>query len=237
MPRDNDKNALIDYNKRLILFWTPRAACTCAVAIFFKHTGLLDTVLQHHQWPHRYRNIYYNNNRATLRNFKDKSYCKIKVVRNPYHRIVSCYIHYIKTARPNTIKIKNYSFFEYLNAIIKDDIPGYIYKYHVIPQASKADAYISKIVKIENIENDLKKIDKERGFNLYDSYLDIKAKKLTHITPKNENIKYFVGYLKTDEIKKIGVPDYKYFYNDQIKAIVGRIYRLDIERYGYSYPF
>ena len=56
-------------------------------------------------------------------------------------------------------------------------------------------------------------------------------------------INYHYGYQITEyelnhnfyEIKDI--PEYKYFYNDEIRRLVKELYNLDIVKYNYEYPF
>lgn len=58
-----------------------------------------------------------------------------------------------------------------------------------------------------------------------------------HIREKNGNINYFVGNMKASHIITLNNPDYRWFYNDEIKGLVEDIYGDDIKNYGYEYPF
>ena len=50
---------LINFEKELVLYCNPKAACTTAVSWWFKTLGIYESASNHHEWIHKYReNIY-----------------------------------------------------------------------------------------------------------------------------------------------------------------------------------
>ncbi len=77
--------------------WTPKCACTTACKMFFHHLGLLEEALEFHEFIHQYRQRVYEPKHQVLTNyFHDKDMFKFKVVRDPYRRAVSSYVHYMR---------------------------------------------------------------------------------------------------------------------------------------------
>lgn len=71
----------------------------CNEMVFFQ-LGLLNEALDYHHWVHNYRiDIYYKQKEylANLNSVLSPDYLRIKLVRSPYQRAVSSYIHAIRT--------------------------------------------------------------------------------------------------------------------------------------------
>src|SRR5680860_168610 len=89
---------ILDSQHQLMLFWSAKAGCTFAVKWMLDHMGLLQEALAHHQWVHKFRvaKLYAGlAHKSSVRDFLDSldGYRAIKIVRNPYKRAVSSYIH------------------------------------------------------------------------------------------------------------------------------------------------
>ena len=66
---NNDRCALIDHKSKMIMFWTPRAACTTSVSTFYKNMGTFDTVIKKFPWIHNHRDTHFygEHGRITVR--------------------------------------------------------------------------------------------------------------------------------------------------------------------------
>jgi hypothetical protein len=98
---------LLDEKRRVVMDWTPKAACTKAVEMFWIQMGISRGVYYPNSaFIHNYRNRMYfyskcghvGNDMLTI-----KQYYKFKVVRNPYNRAVSSFLHSMKTNIAHTI--------------------------------------------------------------------------------------------------------------------------------------
>ncbi len=80
----------------IAVMWSPKAACTTAIVWAFRHNGLLEEALEYSPWIHRYRLQRYQKSEryiARLRNLGAHSRYVIKIVRNPFERAVSSFLH------------------------------------------------------------------------------------------------------------------------------------------------
>lgn len=92
----------------------------------------------------------------------------------------------------------------------------------------------NKFVKIENLYEDMQDVNRLTGCNFKTDFTSYH-----HLHKTDE--KNFVGFKVFKKNHKKDpptpeIPDYKYFYNTQIKQDIGRAYRRDIIAYGYRFP-
>ena len=55
----NHENGIVDEKSKLVMLWTPKAACTTACIMMFKHMGLLEDALKRSKWIHEYRTKFF----------------------------------------------------------------------------------------------------------------------------------------------------------------------------------
>ena len=232
----NDANALIDNQSKVIMFWTPRAACTASVSMFYKNMKIFDDVIKKHKWIHDHRPIFYKQfGRINNQLVADPQYFKFKMVRDPYKRAVSTYFVLVSNLHRGKVRF-DISFMEYLKRIKNGFDFGPSINYHSIKQTSNWDKFMDKIVKIENVGLGLQEIDTKCKTQFKQSYDYITKSQNDHVRVKNTKINYFVGNMKASNIIKLS-PDYVWFYNEKIRKLVEDIYGQDIVNYGYEYPF
>ena len=80
----------------IAVMWSPKAACTTVVSWAFQHNGLLQEALGFNPWIHCYRLHHYQKTERylrRLRHFGQHARYVVKVVRNPFDRAVSSFIH------------------------------------------------------------------------------------------------------------------------------------------------
>lgn len=89
---------LVDRNRKIAFMWSAKAGCTFGVKWFFAKCGLLDDAIKHYPWIHDYTlNVYIHkdeyNQALDLLLERPEEFAIIKLVRNPFNRVVSSYIH------------------------------------------------------------------------------------------------------------------------------------------------
>lgn len=214
---------LFNENKKIIIDWSAKAGCTNIVTMFFKYIDLYKNFnLKNPIDIHDKRLEYLKKNMVTDNIMLDNKYLKIKFVRNPYTRAISSYIHYV------IVYNNNISFFDFLNNLnnnkYKYDI-HYASQHHLLEK--KQEIY-NEIVKIENINSEIERINTK--YNIKLEYYPLS----NHHSQKKLYEKKYVGYIKYLNIKNI--PSYRYFYDDErIKQLVYDIYKIDINLYNYTF--
>lgn len=224
---------LINDPKKIIFELSAKSNCTVITKMFFDYIGQLERALKFSSWIHDYRGKYSRRQSLPLKN-EEKDYIKIKFIRNPYDRAVSSYFHVMKTKLHIRWRLnKKLSFNDFLDIYHK--IKNKRGSDHIKPQTLGREYlninYFDEIIHVEDLESEINKINKKYNLNLncnYDSH---------HWTCKNisEKKQYFVGNLSYNEISKLiknnELPDYDYFYNDEIRQKVNEIYKNDINLY------
>ena len=83
-------------HRKIIMDWTPKAACSVMIAMFFDSMGIQQDI-NYTGFIHRYRKevFYPRYGHVTMEELLDTLWYKFKVVRNPYARMVSSYMHVV----------------------------------------------------------------------------------------------------------------------------------------------
>lgn len=247
---------LVDYTNKILMDWTPKADCTSAVVMFLEHMGIYHKI-HYSGWPHEFRlkKFYLQCGYVSTTSYTDSSWIRFKVVRNPYNRAVSSYIHAMRGNLFNIyehLDIQNISFLEFLVHLSKLPEEKF-YKYlgeHARPQHRLFEKYAHEhpeslsqpiyhyIIQAEAPHDELEKLNAKISGRPFTSkrqrYSD------THHAPRNASLSSeFIGDVKWWEIvKRGGIPsNYGVFYNDVTKSYVDKLYKLDILLYGYTFPY
>ena len=152
---------------KFIIDWSAKSACTIVCKVFFDYMDELDNAMKFHKWIHMSRSAYYKKygtvNRELLLSNK---FIKIKFVRNPYSRAVSSYIHVMKKKPLSEIfNNEDMSFYTFLLNLKKQQYRGDIhYNFQLVHKEEKN--IFDHIIKIENFENEIKKLNKLYNINL-----------------------------------------------------------------------
>jgi len=248
-------NPPILYDKKLNLSvsFNAKSGCSFFVKWFFYQTNLYEKSESYHRFPHKYRTDIFMKNK-NYNNFDIEKSNIITLVRNPFTRVVSSYSHCIKNGYINKdmslflkreiTKYNTFTFYEFVKYLKTIDITNC--DIHHKTQYREIDYKF--ILKVENLFEDFRNLENE--LNLLNSPLDKISNSLSfHKVIKNNDFKEscynFDFYFKESnedgklfEYKDIiGIPDYKYFYNDELIEDILIIYKDDFELYKYDKTF
>lgn len=228
---------LIDRERKVIMDWSPKGGCTIVIKMFYRRMGLLKKALETDKWVHEYRMFHFFNDHPTFKeDFERSDFFKFKVVRSPFTRVVSSYLHTIRNESMHQPVKKvlgkwsaNISFSKYLNFLEKIDLkeadPHYAFQTkHFEEQGFNFD----RIVKLESLHEGIHEINQTMrvGYNL-------EGISSPHHVKKNEELKFEAFNKRYSKIKN-DVPSYHNFYNAELVEQVKRIYKLDLEMYSYD---
>lgn len=243
---------LFSKDQNLALFFSAKGGCTFAVKWFFFQTNHLDQALAYHPWIHEYRQKVfcrlseYKNHVHEILNKKTRI---IKVVRNPYARAVSSYIHAARCGYENE-KISRFlnrpinndtgfsfrEFIGYLGSIDlhSADTRGCDPHHRVQIHRSEEKGLVKPdyIVKIENSFDAFKRIEAELG--LQESNLESLNRSGHHTSRNKENT--FSGDISysVNSTKGLSFPSYINFYDDSLRKEVMKLYQIDFKTYDYD---
>lgn len=240
---------VLNIDKKIALFFNAKSGCTFAVKWFFNQIDHLNVAMEYHYFVHRYRNEIYLKSKIFERSEIDfiqnagKDYLKIKVIRNPFERAVSSYMHFLRMLdikHPAIIKDfgvgfkkLDYSFFEFLEMLSTINIDSCDIHWKQQFQHIERILNFDFLINIKDSTTALLKL--EKTFNL------VRTKNIEsliysghHSTSKKSLENKFCGNTSyTIEVRQ-NRPEYKCFYNKELEEKVRMIYHLDFEKYNFS---
>ena len=198
--------------------------------------------------------------------YTDDSWIRFKVVRNPFDRVVSSYIHCMKTdlllkhafhenhSLQSLFSFEN--FVDYLSSLRgKSSLQNLALGHFKIQSTEyELDYYLNNrnqslfhvIIQIENPFENLKLLNQlieQRSINSGNLFknisfvLDSLPESINHYINRTTETTSYVGHLPWSEIKHQIPSSYKYFFREPFISQVKRIYADDLFLYNYSYPF
>lgn len=235
---------LVNEKYNIIFFWSYKCGCTFIKYLFYNEINKKNYSTNYIKFLTAF-NILYNN----INNKQLRLYTKIYVCRNPYIRIVSCFLdkyinNYFSILFNTNIAFKNFftknkiksTFKEFINLVYEKLVlkKFNLIEYNHIEEQFNNTFYFDKIFKLEDI-------------NLNDNFYDYLNTLVPSLTCKNEKMifknytntqtstmyidnAYNLEYQELLHLKKNNaLPNYKCFYNDEIIEKVNEIYKNDFK--------
>jgi hypothetical protein len=214
---------LINHKHRFICFWIPKCACTTIKHWFLDTLGIKVKGDIHKQIGYL-DGEYFVSKEDIEKKYSD--YYKFIVVRNPYDRLVSYYTSKILNGINlflNT-NIANCSFKDLVEIVLKTKNKDL--EHHLQPQFCGLEGiFFDKIVKVENLEDDLKEVCQHLDI----PFTGIKKHNKTEKGKVNELVMNWIP----SNFKRKGIPDYELFYDENLKRRVRTKFIEDFVLFGY----
>lgn len=166
---------------------------------------------------------------------------KILLTRNPYKRVVSMFTN--KYLGRNTVdnlqkkfKINKNTFYDFVLKLKEFKDNNNWPDIHLTPQLFNYENN-DILIKLENFEN-IRQIYINMSFNdLLQSVNNFLSKDYGYInkTDNRDNSNIFIGYKEYSDYYEGPWPDYKYFYDEDIKKLVYEIYKKDFINLDYDF--
>lgn len=231
------------YNKNfpLVIFWTPKSGCTTVNKWFFFQIGILNNANKDTIEVHRYRDFVYRKEPSytqelttiLLKAQKDT----YKIVRNPYKRAVSSFLHTICSpwllVLFNSDINKGLSFKQFLYHL--KNLGGAIHTIdrHIAPQYIYGEEHIIKnYIQLETFNNRITEI--EHKYKLLKAPISQISKSSHHFSNKMIHSGNFAETTLTYKTLSGNFPTYDSFYDNETKNLVNEIFIRDFEVYNYN---
>lgn len=239
---------LVDNRNKILMEIIPKADCSGATVMFAQNMGFRYG-LEYDGWPHHFRKkyLYTRCGRATPCMMYDPSYFRFKVVRNPYSRVVSGFIHIMRAP----LLLKNYvteeqrknwtfnDFLQVLQTLNETELQHYGQGHCSFQSQPFERRYYGQkhttiyhaFVHAENSKEQLKAINEHLGtsFSLHNI--------IRQGATKNRYQKEYVGSMPWWQLKDRIPKDYGLFYSKYSKQIVEKVFHWDLLLYNYTFPY
>jgi hypothetical protein len=238
----------VDPDSRFILFFTAKSGCTFAHRWFFEQIGKLDEALEYNKWIHRYRINKYHKDpefKSILQTAWEKRAKNIKLVRCPFQRAVSSYLHCVRFKKLHgdisgfldrpVDEDNTFSFEEFVKFLDSIDITkcNPHYRRQTSDLEINGRLLFYRVIKLENSIQAFSNLEKDLGLKQTD-LLGLSASH-HHINKGNvENSYCGDKYIK--HMDKL-INHYRDFYNDSTIKKITQIYAADFKSYNYSKSF
>lgn len=243
---------IVDSGNKLVLLWSAKAGCTFAIKWLFDHMGLLEEAIACDPWVHRYRNgVLYASarHRAAVEDFTKhpSSYRVIKVVRDPFRRAVSSYIHaavssyedarmsaFLGVTIDNTARFSFRQFISYLGSVDLRECDVH----HRLQTHPLERCLVPAPAFVINLEHSMESLSKlEAYLGLPPTDLGRYRESRHHTRTASENFAQCCGDVAFDIHHKPSheraIPAYRHFYDADLEEKVYALYAEDFLRYAF----
>jgi len=232
----------------LAILWSAKSGCTFIVKWFLLQRGELEQAIAFSDWIHDYRTKVYRRSDAYNAGVHRAEFGKfryLKLVRNPFSRAVSSYLHMVRTVGDSNFHAPfnaflgrdiesehGVSFSEFCDFLLAIDISNADIHYRQQAHRLEVEGLIDldHIVHLEALHAELTPIVSRYGL----TSASIDELSASHHNTRREKIRHFVGSKPFLRLENDTYPDYVSFYNEDLKRKIMHIYAEDFERYGYK---
>ena len=222
--------------------WSGKAGCTVAAMMFFRHMGILDEAREYHPWIHTFRQkVFYERYPVATSDLLSRKNVLFKVVRNPFTRAVSSLrnkvrvlgknrklVEFLKLDSIEEITFRRFvDFLEATDLRVRCDV-------HYREQVQDYELLNLRqpiVCKLESLNEGITSLNQRFGFEF-----DPEGLSSEHHAKKNPHRTEFAADTCWSEFAD-ELPDYRLFYDDELREQVSRIYRRDLDAYGYAFPW
>ena len=235
-------------DKDVAVLWSAKAGCTFAVKWFLYQRGELEQALQHSDWIHDYRTQVYRSSPVYEAGVHRAEYGKFRyfrLVRDPYSRAVSSYLHMVRTVGDTAFHApfndflgrdieagSGVSFAEFCEFLLSIDVSRcdihYRQQAHLLETRGLID--VDHVVHLESLEQELDPLVGKYHLKP----VSVGELSASHHNTRRSRSHGFVGDQPFQRTAEDVYPDYHQFYNEELAAMVRTIYAEDFHRYGYS---
>ena len=161
-----------------------------------------------------------------------KDYLKVLFIRDPFRRLVSFYCHWVVRDDKKwcfaddgrAYPLHGQTFSDFLRTMERIAARGIRFQHHLIPQVRGVrHIEFDRVIAIEDLDAQLSALNAKFGFD--------------YAVPKRNPTRYdnaiarHVYDCEPNELRKNGIPSYRYFYNERLVKAATEIYRADVEYY------
>jgi hypothetical protein len=258
------KHIMVDPVRKIMLSFTPKAGCTEIVESFLMSVNIYrgrDYPVFPRTAPHDFRISNYSgmvpNPGENPCMLTSPEWYRFKMVRNPYSRAVSSYLHIMATLLNKRVFGDNYmkvSFKQHLERMLRGIKAGKPVNTggHAGSQSLPFELQFPlfhRVIRLEDVAIELPIVNRESGSNFsLHPFLDHTFFNNSVVVEAESAFKksscdaHFVGTLTYEEYTRVakdvgGKLDYSCFYDFAILRLVQQVYEDDIVLYGYEFPY
>lgn len=241
---------ILDSRNKLILIWSAKSGCTFAIKWMFAHMGLLEEVLEHHRWIHKFRGekLYTSEaHKASVDDFIScpDSYRVIRIVRDPFKRAVSSYVHAARCGYEDAkiatfvgrviSKSSGYSFREFVSYLETIDLsacdPHHRLQHHPCERFLTPGSRF--VIDLDQSMEALPKLERLLGLRQTDLHQFRESRHHTRAALQgNAEFSGDTPFNHLDKARSL-LPDYRRFYDGDLELRVYNLYADDFLKYGF----
>jgi hypothetical protein len=220
--------------RKLLIFASPKAGITTISKWAFQNLGILDEAFKYHPWIHKYRTEVYPQKFQVRMHFEklleDPETTIIKVIRNPYERLVSSYYHALKHQLLPKEGGCLHNFETFLNCLANQRMQDphlqlqlSVYE-HLMPDLKP------EFIQLEKLEKALNSV--AQRFDLPYGFIPEMGESKHHIKKGPHQFKEPLHQVSGERLFDAFPTDYFEFFKDtQIQSLANEILQTDLQRY------
>jgi len=229
---------LVDKDRRIVVLWSAKSACTSAYVWFASLCGFLDEVRRYADWPHAHReNVYNRSERYRESLAADTSgFHVLKIIRDPYTRAASIFRHAV---RNRLVEKESLSFRDFLRMLSRIEIAEA--NIHFRPQLHpfERERGPDTVINLSKVDlfAELNALEGRMGWPVTDFatmtwLLELEsARRPKRMTVKR--VRYFdVPIVCAQSAKETAFPDDAAFLTPQARRLIERVYAEDFQAYS-----